>query len=1143
MAISYVGGVQGGRAGSTSTTTQSLSGTLSGGSNTSPSAGDLVVVLCAAGADTTAAPSQDISGNNNGAYTGLTAQSSVVATTYDTYSRVSYKIQGSTVDTTITIPSSGSARNAQRWVVHVFRGVDSTTPMDVTATYATGTGTGRPNPAAIEPTTAGAWIAAFYASAAGTGAAYTAPTDFATDWLGGTTVDTADVMTGGGYYTGWTSGSYDPAAITAGGTTNAADTWTATTIALRPALPAFTQAAFRYYADGTETGSTALETQDTNHTADVSSGDVNLQLRVRLQETAGNPGDSTDDYQLQYELNDSSTWQSVTPSTATTIDSYSESNVSGFGYEIRNGSNVGVGQSVSGDGNRVSTAKFYIRKVGSPTGNATAKLYAITGTHGTNATPTGSALATSDNFSVSTLTTSFSLATFTFTGANIISLDSSTKYFLTLEYSGGDASNRVEIGYDSTSPAHAGNIATFNGSSWTSNTLYDLIFYLDSAVSIIVNGYNSSSLTDGNATTNRLGSGTGSFVAGEISEDGLVDDLQITASNYTELLYSLTIDSDAVADADTLDFRVLRNGATTGMTYTVTPRITIEKSTGSFNLTPGIATLTLTAQTPTVTATNNQAITLASPSALSITAQTPTAKLDNRVTPGIATLTLTAQTPTVAVTNNYAITTASPTALTLTPQTPTVASTDNKAITLASPTALTLTPQTPTVTVSANQTVTPDIATLTTTAHIIGVAVSDNQALTPGAGSLTLTALTPTVAFTDNKSITTASPSSLTLSPQTPSVTATDNKAITLASPSGLTLTAQSPTVDVTANVAVTPGIATLTTSNWTPTVAFTANQAITTATPTALTITAQTPTVAYTDNYDITLASPSSLTLTAQTPTVTSTANVAVTPGIATLTLTALAPTVSFTANQAITTASPSSLTLSPQTPTVSATDNKTITLASPTALSLTAQTPTVSATNNIAITTASPTALVITNHAPGVAVSSSSALTPGTASLTLTPQTPTVTATNHIAVTPDTASLTTSRLTPSVVATDNKSIALQTASLSLTVYAPTVSATTTTDITPGTASLTLTAQTPTVVVSDNIEITPGVASMLTAMFAPDVSVSQNQTITPGTAQLRLTSSYPIVNGQIRERDYYIDSDANVFWVINQAIGLVEKV
>jgi hypothetical protein len=107
-----------------------------------------------------------------------------------------------------------------------------------------------------------------------------------------------------------------------------------------------------------------------------------------------------------------------------------------------------------------------------------------------------------------------------------------------------------------------------------------------------VENYNSASLTDGNATTNRLGSGTGSFVAGEISEDGLVDNLQITASNYTELLYSLTINSDAVADADTIDFRVLRNGAVLN-TYTVTPRITIDESTTSAAIT-GTATASIT---------------------------------------------------------------------------------------------------------------------------------------------------------------------------------------------------------------------------------------------------------------------------------------------------------------------------------------------------------------------------------------------------------------------------------------------------------------------------------------------------------------------------------------------------------------------
>ena len=69
--------------------------------------------------------------------------------------------------------------------------------------------------------------------------------------------------------------------------------------------------------------------------------------------------------------------------------------------------------------------------------------------------------------------------------------------------------------------------------------------------------------------------GTGSFVAGKVSEDGVVEDVQITASNYTELLYSIKVLQASLADGDTLRFRVLRNAATTGLTYTATPTINI----------------------------------------------------------------------------------------------------------------------------------------------------------------------------------------------------------------------------------------------------------------------------------------------------------------------------------------------------------------------------------------------------------------------------------------------------------------------------------------------------------------------------------------------------------------------------------------
>ena len=79
------------------------------------------------------------------------------------------------------------------------------------------------------------------------------------------------------------------------------------------APPAITQAAYRFYADGTETGSTAFAGQDTGYTADTSSGDVNLQVRTRLQSTTAVAVPATDDWQLQWEK---------TPGTATLADSY-----------------------------------------------------------------------------------------------------------------------------------------------------------------------------------------------------------------------------------------------------------------------------------------------------------------------------------------------------------------------------------------------------------------------------------------------------------------------------------------------------------------------------------------------------------------------------------------------------------------------------------------------------------------------------------------------------------------------------------------------------------------------------------------------------------------------------------------------------
>jgi hypothetical protein len=228
MAIQYVGGVLNGRAGATTTTNQSLTA-LTGGIGSAPQAGDLVLVYISIGTAAGYTPSN----YTPSGYASIGAYVSVGAANY-TYTDTAWKFMTSTPDTSVTIPSSGNARNAQSWAIQVFRGVDPTFNPFYAHSAAAGSASGRPNPAAITPSTAGSWITYFGASAAATGAAYTAPTGFATNWLSRTTADTYDSMIGAGYYTGWTSGSYDPAAITEGGTTNSADTWVAVAIALKP---------------------------------------------------------------------------------------------------------------------------------------------------------------------------------------------------------------------------------------------------------------------------------------------------------------------------------------------------------------------------------------------------------------------------------------------------------------------------------------------------------------------------------------------------------------------------------------------------------------------------------------------------------------------------------------------------------------------------------------------------------------------------------------------------------------------------------------------------------------------------------------------------------------------------------------------
>ena len=167
---------------------------------------------------------------------------------------------------------------------------------------------------------------------------------------------------------------------------------------------------------------------------------------------------------------------SISSPTTGVVDYYPEANGDG-GYAIQGALGYsGAGQSFTGNGASLTSVKFYLRKIGVPTGNATISLYAHSGTYGTSSVPTGSALVSASAYDVTALTTSYQLIEFTFTTP----YDSvyGTKYVATIQYTGGDFSNYIQARRDSSSPTHAGNASSLTGSNWSADSNRDLIFYV-----------------------------------------------------------------------------------------------------------------------------------------------------------------------------------------------------------------------------------------------------------------------------------------------------------------------------------------------------------------------------------------------------------------------------------------------------------------------------------------------------------------------------------------------------------------------------------------------------------------------------------------------------------------------------------------
>lgn len=225
MAITYVGGNSNGRAGSTGTNLVVSLNALTGGSDSQPSAGDLVIVTWGVGA--------------NGDY-DLNVVTAGYTRIVDLYSNddndanlwVAYKFMTSTPDGDVTLPPSSNANHAITASVHVWRGVDTSTIFDVTKTEATGINGGRPTPPAITPTTSGSIIVCAASAAAASTTAFTTSdlSNFQTIEFG----DSISSVSGIGSYA-WSSGTFTPAQW-GGNTTVTSASWCACSLALRPAL-------------------------------------------------------------------------------------------------------------------------------------------------------------------------------------------------------------------------------------------------------------------------------------------------------------------------------------------------------------------------------------------------------------------------------------------------------------------------------------------------------------------------------------------------------------------------------------------------------------------------------------------------------------------------------------------------------------------------------------------------------------------------------------------------------------------------------------------------------------------------------------------------------------------------------------------
>lgn len=123
--------------------------------------------------------------------------------------------------------------------------------------------------------------------------------------------------------------------------------------------------------------------------------------------------------------------------------------------------------------------RFWLKRTGSPTGNAVAALYGHQGAYGTGGMGVDPILAVSDPVDISGVSTSvYEMVEFTFPSSQRVLLEEDNPYIASVIFLGGDASNYLVAGGDFSSPTHDGNRTYVDGSvaEWRGYAAADISF-------------------------------------------------------------------------------------------------------------------------------------------------------------------------------------------------------------------------------------------------------------------------------------------------------------------------------------------------------------------------------------------------------------------------------------------------------------------------------------------------------------------------------------------------------------------------------------------------------------------------------------------------------------------------------------------